>query len=129
MEYFENTNRTILGDFLRGVEAGNENVIDIKKAVLPDGKDAVVVCLGNRVLQPEPPKAPERAESPRRAHVFHAMGGFCAYLAQYKTPQTVIFADVGEQTFYAVLDDRASQGFEIVTMVPQLHPLGFPRPR
>lgn len=119
-------NRSVLEDVLRSVQKGQENVIDIAEKTLEDGKKAVVVCLGNRTLQPEPPKAPDRAESPRRAHVFHAMEGFCAYLKDVKTEHTIVFADVAAGTFYAVIDDRAAKGFEKIVMDPQAHPLWAP---
>lgn len=120
------SNGTVLEDFLRNVQKGQENVIDISKAVLPDGKDAVVVCLGSRTLQPKPPKPPLRAESPRRSHLFHAMEGFCAYLKDVKTEHTIVFADVAAGEFSAVIDDRAEKGFEVVYMIPQVHPLWGP---
>ncbi len=121
------TNGTALEDFLRSVQKGQENTIEVVRTMLPDDKgEKTVLALQNRVMQPEPPKAPERSESPRRAHVFHAMEGFCAYLNDNKTEKTVVFADVAGRTFYAVLDDTAGKGREVVTLEPQTHPLWKP---
>lgn len=119
------TSRTVLEDFLRNVERGQENVMDIVKDVA-DGKEKITVCLGNRALQPEPPKERDRAESPRRWHEFHAMEGFCEYLKKNKGDNMVVFAHVEKQEFAAVLNDKAARGFEIVTMRPQVHPLWLP---
>lgn len=112
--------------FLATVKIGSENVVDVSRKVLADGKENVVVCLGNRHLQPEPPKAPDRAESPKRSHMFHAIEGFCHYLGHVKTSNTVVFVDVNAGEFYAVIDDQAEKGFEIITMQPQTHPLWAP---
>lgn len=70
----------------------------------------------------EPPPTPVRRETPPRAHGFHALDGFAAYLAQYASPRVVVFADVHHHRFAAVLDERAEEGVEIVTFGLTHHP-------
>lgn len=69
---------------------------------------------------------PEKARSPGRAHVFYEPASFAAYLAKNLTSDTVVWADPVAETFHAVLDDKASRGFETITMEPQTHPLWAP---
>lgn len=117
---------TKIADFLRTVPKGNENAIELSELGLSDGGKARVVALQNRQLQPEPPIAPDRAESPRRQHIFHDVEGFGRYLEAYKSKHTVVLADVPNVTIHAVLDETAENGFEVVTLQPQTHPLFAP---
>jgi hypothetical protein len=118
---------TVIEEFIRNVGRGQENVVDVCKEMLADGKhDRVTVALQNRVLQPEPPAAPAKRESPRRCHVFHDVGGFAAYLVKYKTANTVILADVANLAITATLDEKAANGFEVIQLKPAVHPLFAP---
>lgn len=113
-------------DFLRSVQKGQENVLEVVEAMTGDGQKMAVLALQNRQLQPEPPDPPQRRESPRRAHAFHDVEGFAAYLAKYKTADTVVLADTAGLAIRAVLDERAKDGFEILVLSPAIHPLFRP---
>jgi hypothetical protein len=122
---------TVLAEFIRQVREGYENSIAISGGVARDADgtptgEVRVVALQNRKLQPEPPEAPQRAESPRRAHVFHDAAGLAAYLEKYRTESTVVLADVPERAIRVVLDERAADGFEMLHLEPQIHPLFKP---
>jgi len=116
----------VIEQFIRSVQVGQENAIEIAKTVGEDGAEKTTIALQNRVLQPEPPKAPERAESPKRAHEFYGLTGFNAYLVKYKTEDTVVLADVTSEQISAVIDDKADRGVEIVEFTPPISPLFKP---
>lgn len=113
---------TTLEDFIRRVNVGNENALQISQHLLSDGTKCVVLDLQNRRLQDEPPLDPKRSESPRRAHTFHAAAGFSDYIRAYKSDHTVILADVHGQTVSAIINERAEKGFEIIRLTPVVHP-------
>jgi hypothetical protein len=120
-----------LSEFLRKVVQGEENVLEVSEEVLgPDEGDpgsgpkrSVTVALQNRLLQPEPIRAPERKESPARAHVFNEVDGFCAYINRYGGKNTVVLGYVTGEVIRAVLDDTSALGREIVNLSPDIHPL------
>lgn len=118
--------KNVISEFLRDVQEGNENVIELAQEVLGDGSKKVNVSLGRRALQKEQPMNPPKAQSPKRAHVFHNLAGFIAYLGKYKSSDTVVFSDVSSSTISAVIDEKAGEGFEIIRLVPQSHPLFAP---
>jgi hypothetical protein len=115
----------MIGEFLRKVEEGNENVLEIVKEAGADGK--TTVALQRRKLRPEPPKPPQRLESPRRAHVFHEVDGFIHYLERYMTDEnTTVLANVAGRTMHAVIDEAAAEGLEVIEFTPKIHPLFAP---
>ncbi|HUX00599.1 MAG TPA: DUF2303 family protein [Phycisphaerae bacterium] len=117
------SNKDAIQDFIRSVQKGQENALEIVREALPDGEgERTVVALQNRQLQPEPPQAPERAESPRRAHVFNEVDGFIRYLQTYGTERTMVLADVQANQISAIIDETADKGFEVVRLKPTLHP-------
>lgn len=118
--------KNVISEFLRNVQEGNENAIELAQTVLGDGTKTVKLNLARRTLQKELPLSPSRAESPRRAHVFHDIVGFKDYLNKYKTENSVIFADVPAGQIAAVLNETAEKGFEIIILRPQVHPLFKP---
>jgi len=119
-----------LADLLRKTTKGRETVLDvIRDTIRVDGDDSLPrlrLEIGQRDIQPEPPRAPVRAESPPRAHTFHHIAGFNAYLSAYGGAHTVVLADAGAGTIDAVLDETAPKGFEIVNYQPQVHPFAAP---
>jgi hypothetical protein len=123
-----------ISEFLRNVLKGEENVIDVIAEVLGDApgepdsgpKRAVTVALQNRVLQPEPIRAPERMESPPRAHEFHDVHGFCEYIQRYGGKGTVILGNADNGQVLAVLDENAGHGRERINLRPIDHPLLSP---
>jgi hypothetical protein len=118
---------TWVGDFLRCVQKGEENVIEIVRKLGPAGKEGTTrLALQNRQLLPEPPRPPTRAESPKRAHSFAEVDGFGAYLRKYGTEDTVILGDLSRPAISAILDETDAYGFEIVTLLPQPSPLLAP---
>lgn len=115
-----------IADFLREVDQGNENIIDVARKVCEDGAEKVSMALGRRALQPEPPTPPQRAETPARRHSFNDVDGFLCYLQKHGSDNLVILGDVDARVIHAVLDETAGHGVEIVTLQPVLHPLFAP---
>lgn len=118
---------TKLGEFLREVKQGEENVIEVVRELAEDGSESkTTLALQNRLLFPESAPAPEKKESPRRAHVFHDVDSLIVYLEKNKTKNTVALADMPHNRISVVLDEKAKNGLEIVTLVPAYHQLFQP---
>lgn len=115
----------MINDFLAKAQEGNEHIVNVAKKLVGD-KEEITFSMQNRRLQPEQPQDPVRQESPARAHVFHDIAGFKSYLGKYKTPDTVVMADVRRNCIHAILDEKAARGFEVVELCPMLHPLFVP---
>lgn len=113
-------------NFIRRVASGEENAIEVTEQLTDDGAKHVVLALQNRKINAEAPAAPIRLESPRRCHVFYEAGSLAVYLDKYKTDNTVVMADPQERTIYATLDEKAVDGFEVLVLRPQVHPLFAP---
>lgn len=109
---------TSIEKLLTKVRVGQSTVLDLTKEL--DGTRKLVV--EQRQVQPEAPRAPEKSESPRRAHEFYAVAGFADYLGKYGGPHTVLYANPAAECVQAVLDETAPKGFEVVTFKPQVHP-------
>lgn len=107
---------------VRSVPPEAETVFDLAKMLDKDGTPRQVLEVRRRELQPEPLQPPVRRESPRRAHVFASLAGFGTYLERYGGENTVVLADIEKREVYAVLDERANKGFEVVVLRPILHP-------
>jgi len=107
-----------LGEALREVIEGQTTVFDIARhAGIGDEPGKLTVTLGHK------PIVPDRLESPARDHYFNTPAGLVAYLNKYKTKDTVVFVDAGEDlTISAVIDEKASHGFEVVRFVAERHP-------
>jgi len=115
-----------LRDLIREAAEGDETVFAVAEMMVGEGEDKHPrreLAVRRRQLQPEPPEAPERAESPKRAHTFHAIAGFADYLTKYGSADVVVLADVSNGRIDAVLDETAETGFETVACVPTMHPL------
>lgn len=108
-------------EILETVPVGKRTVLDIT-----GGADARKLTVEHRDLLPEEPRAPKRAESPRRGHEFLSAKSLANYLAAYGGSGTVVFADPVNEVIHAVLDENADEGFEILSMKPALHPLWAP---
>ena len=115
-----------LAEIIRKNPTGQETILDIAREALPDGKEAVRLSIENRQLNPEAPPAPIRAASPRRAHTLFDGPGLVAYLAKYKTDNTVVLIDPITRQITAILDEKAPDGFEALTVKPQFHPSFIP---
>ena len=109
-------------ELLEKIEVGKRTVFDLTKGA--DGAQKVIV--EQRQLLAEEPRAPKKAESKRRAHTFHDLPGFKAYLKKYGGKDTVLFADVNKSSVSAVLDEQSLDGKELVSFEPQLHPRWAP---
>ena len=117
----------VLQNLLRRVTAGEESIIDIaREAGVGDAPGKLTLALSQRLLNPEAPVLPTRMPSPPRKHAFSGPEGFAAYLTTYGTSSTVVLADPDSRTIYAILDEKATTGFEILTMKPVDHPLLIP---
>lgn len=115
----------ILNSFVGKVGEGNKTLLEIVKDELGDNNNITLTVKNQKVL-PEAPKAMPKMASPKRAHVFHDAKGFGAYITKYKTEDTVVLVNVDQQTAYAVINEKADKGFEIITMKPVMHPLFRP---
>ncbi len=68
-------------------------------------------------------KDPKRSETPPRAHYFHDIAGFHDYLvANADGENAAVFCKLDSGRFAAVLDERATNGVEVVYFQPQPHP-------
>jgi hypothetical protein len=103
-------------NFVEEIGAGDKNVIDISKKMLAGGKEAVIVTLEKKKAMPE------RMESRARCHEFHDIDGFIQYITDNKTHNTLILSDVNGFCIKAILDDKASHGFEEIAYRPPRHP-------
>jgi len=116
-----------LDDLLRNVVEGQATALTVAKEVLDlgdgDKADSVSLVVEQRVLQPEPPQQWQRIESPGRGHVFHDVEGFVAYLQKYRTDDTLVLANAESCEVEAILNEASDDGFEIVTLVPLIHPV------
>jgi hypothetical protein len=133
MDLQDKDKRGDIADLLRSAVEGDETILDVIRDVRPaaDGEGdhlipRATVAISRRKLNPEPPPEPIRLPSPRRAHVFHDAPGFAAYLNRFGTDETVILGDAAGLRFAAVLDETAAEGFEIVELALQPHPLIAP---
>jgi len=109
-------NKNDVKDFLQNVSEMGSNALNVSKKVLEEGKEQVTLDMRRTRIMPE------RMESPARAHVFHEVDGFLAYIDENRTKNTVIFADVNNTMIYAVLDDGAEKGFEQIRFEALYHP-------
>ena len=112
----------IVKDVLRNIPTGNETVFDLAKEIGSDGTPKQVITVIQRKVNPEPPAAPVKAESPRRGHQFFEAAGFVAYLDRYGGENTIVLANPVDRTVTAVLDEKAEKGFERIALAPPLHP-------
>lgn len=108
---------TSIARLLRNVVTGEETIFDVG-----EGKLAVSI----QRKQAEAPRPPVRVESKAREHRFHSAESLRDYLAKFGTTDTVVFADVANETIHATLSEGASAGREIVSMRPVIHPLWQP---
>jgi len=115
----------IINDILGDVKLGKQTLVEVSQEMVGEAK-SIKFAIENRQVQPEQPELPPKMESPKRAHIFHDADGFAAYLAKYKTENTVVMVDVSEQVVYAIIDEVAKEGFEVVTMQPVVHPVFEP---
>jgi len=114
-------------DLLTKVVEGERTVFSMvtKLCEGDDGGDKAepTLVIERQLLAPVRQEPPRRAESPRRAHVFHAVEGFVDYLRDWGEPgRVVIYADAQAQVVHAVLHEGASDGYEVVKLAPQIHP-------
>jgi hypothetical protein len=103
-------------NFLEQVDMLGANAISVSKKMLESGKENVTVELVRKKIMPE------RFETPPRAHVCHEAFTFQNYIDANKTGDTVILMDVENEKVYAILDDKAARGYEIILLAPALDP-------
>jgi hypothetical protein len=105
--------------FLEQLSRTHNNSVEVAKRVL-DGKENMIVTFKQDVA------VPLRMESPARAHKFWSVDGFIEYLEKYATEDLVVLANPMDGGMEAVLDERATKGFEVVSFEPLYHPLFKP---
>lgn len=118
--------KDIVNEILGDIKEGNQTLVDVSRKMLSGGKEQITFAIENRKVQPEPPVMLPRQESPPRAHNFHDAMGFADYLKKYKTTDTVVLVDIHARGASAILDEKATNGFELVVLSPILHPLFVP---
>jgi hypothetical protein len=124
--------KTSVAGLIRRVTEGQETVFDVAPGHL---------TVTRRKLNPEPPMEPVHAEAQARGHQFHTHLSLADYLVRYGSSRTVVYADQPAGVIYAVLDEEpgstesvvaeeihggVSHSREVLTCVPQVHPLWAP---
>lgn len=115
----------IVNDILGRIGPGKQTLVKVAQEMVGDEKKISFV-VENRLAQAELPKPPVKQESPRRAHEFYDAKGFAAYLLKYKTDDTVVLVNVEKQQICGILNEKAENGFETITLQPMVHPLFAP---
>ena len=115
-------NRLML-DQLADLTDGKETLLEVASRQLEEN-DAkqITLAIQKRELYPEEPVEKAKASSPKRHHIFHDAEGFAAYLAKYKTDDTVVMVDVAARRAVAVINEKADKGFEHIILSPVIHP-------
>lgn len=111
-------------ELLENARPGMTTAFEVVDVMTEGGKKA-----GQRLeihLNHDPKEDPKRAESQRRAHVFHDVPGFVSYLKNYGTTETVVLANVEQKTITATLNEESANGREVVKLVPMVHPMWAP---
>lgn len=107
-----------LQDLLTKAVMGHRTAVDVSK-------DGGVKFSLERVQRDVLP--PKRAESQAVAHHFHEAASFAAYVARYGIKgDCAVYADPATEQMWAVLEEGAEVGHEVVTLKPQPHPLWVP---
>ncbi len=109
----------IVGELLRRIDPGRESIVELVKDLTSD-EPIHRVEFSQKVIPAE------RQESPAREHMLYSVDGVISYLGKYKTPNTVILADVAEGSMSICIDETAKTGVEVLRFVPQIHPLFAP---
>jgi len=86
------------------------------------GKELRITRTENKLA----PIEPVRVETPARAHTTHTATGLLTYLQQYGGKNTVVYVDFTKRQAFAVLDEHAEGGIEIIQLRPQIHPRFMP---
>lgn len=116
-----------IAGFLRSINEGQENVIDVISEVDQEGKYVKRLAFGSRKLQPEPPQEAAVATAKARSHEFNDLDAFAEYLKREADGDgCVVLADVSRRQFLAVLDEHEPTDREIVSMAAVEHPLFTP---
>ena len=111
-----------LAELLTKPREGYETAFDVVSKMGEGGKKTTRLEVSRRKLQPEEPEELPREASGPRQHTFFAVSGFIDYLRKFGTEHTVLLADPSTRTVQAVLDEQAEEGFEVVSLTPQVHP-------
>jgi len=107
----------LLNDWIGGAVPGLDRSIEVAKHQVPGEAGRMDVTFKQEIT----PLV--RKESPRRAHKFYTADGFIAYLKSNATPRTLVLGSPAANQIIAVLDESAKVGLELVSLVPQVHPL------
>lgn len=112
-----------LQDLLTQVQVGQATALTIEKDVKPG---VTTIQVSQRAVNAEDPRAPKRAETPKRCHAFLTAASLGDYLKKYGNPDTVIYADSDAGQITAILTETAKDGVEAMTMRPKVHPSAAP---
>lgn len=107
-------------NLLNEIAEGKRTTLKLVEAL--DGMEGKALVVEHRELLPEEPRPPERAESPRRNHDLYDARALIDYVTRYGSADTVIYADPVRRLVYAILDEKAPVGFEVLRLIPQVHP-------
>jgi len=107
-------------ELLEGIADKERTTLKLVKDL--EGVEGQCLVVEKRQLLPEKPRSPTRAESPKRAHEFYEASALCDYIKKYGSEDTVVYADPVRYRVYAILEEKAETGFEVMILIPQIHP-------
>lgn len=117
-----NSRAPTIDTLLTRILEGHKTILDVAEV---DGEKRVEFSL-QRLPAPVP-TTPPRQESSARQHVFFEAASFAAYLLRYGTAaDTTCYFDPQAEQAWAVLQERAHGGYEVLSFRPQVHPLWKP---
>lgn len=107
--------------YLEEFQPDSPRSIDVVKTLV-DGKERIEVTFRQEFIEPT------RAESPARCHRFFSLEAFITYLDSYaENPAgSLVLGDPHTGKIVAVLDEKATDGFEMITYEPVTYPLFVP---
>jgi hypothetical protein len=96
------------------------SVVEMVQEILGDGSKTLSVSFRR------PVEDPVRADTPRRSHKFESIGSLCAYLSRYAQTTSLALLDAATGQACVVLEESQTNGVEVVTLSPRMHPLLAP---
>lgn len=121
-----------LATLLRAAPEGQETLIEVAQEMLLNvkgeatGEKKITVALQRRKMNEEAPAEPVRAPSPKRRHCFFDIDGFGDYLKRFGGEDTLVLSNPEASMMTVVLDERATDGYELIAFKPQIHPVFRP---
>lgn len=102
-------------DFLKALDPGEENAVRFVSEVVGDNKQLTVTF-------EQPTIAPPRRESQARAHTFQTVDSLIRYAQAFVKEDCVVLADFSQGEITMAINEKATNGREILRCIPQTHP-------